>query len=510
MNEVKVVPMSRVKCVPDRKYNQAEDNHLAASIKYRISQQQNPLIIAISLQPVQNDPNFDYEVNDGRRRYFALQKNGITELNIGSDAVIIEGDFEVNTYVANQRADLSLAEEITKLSSMRERYVTLDSLAAAIGHTPTWVARRLNLLNLSALWKKAMGDKIFGYMNVAHYESIATFPPEVQDRIFDYVRGVEGRDLKTMSIRKFTDLLYSQFATLLSSLPWKEEGCGECPACRERKNNGFLFTTLMPEPRCMNREYLERKRQEYVASLAAKEPEAVLVSQNYQVKSEEADGKNPLGESTVLGPGDWRTAEKPEDGVPAIIADGPQAGTRTYIQRPKAAEEAKPLKTKTLAERKEAKNKQRQRKAIGYLIAYLKEMKYAIPAREVIFALVACKGVNAVCGSHYDSKQKENSNLTGLPDKLISYEAMSSSKDLDKLVWQQLTKNIVNELEYGQSGPEEAKWAEAELISSMTQFNLAKAMEEATKALPDSKSWEALEKAEKKAVGTREAEAVAA
>lgn len=159
MNEVKTVPMSRIKCTPDRKYNQAEDNHLAASIRYRISQKENPLIIAISLQPVQNDPNFDYEVNDGRRRYFGLQKNGVTELRLGIDAVVVNGDFEVNTYVANQRTELSLAEEITKLSSMRERYVTLDSLAAAIGHTPTWVARRLNLLNLSALWKKQWRKK---------------------------------------------------------------------------------------------------------------------------------------------------------------------------------------------------------------------------------------------------------------------------------------------------------------------------------------------------------------
>ena len=260
----------------------------------------------------------------------------------------------------------------------------------------------------------------------------------------------------------------------------------------------------------MNREYLERKRQEYVAGLAAKEPETVLVSQTYQVKNEDSDANNPLAESTVLGPGDWRPAEKPEDGIPAIITDGPQAGTKTYIQRPKAAAEAKPLKSKTLAERKEAKNKQRQRKAIGNLITYLKEMKYTIPTREIIFALVACKGVDAVCGSHYDPKQKGHSNLTGLPSKLISYEAMSASKELDKLVWQQLIKNIVNELEYGQSGPEEAKWAEAELISGMILFDLAKAMEEATKALPDSKSWEALEKAEKKAAEAKETEAVAA
>lgn len=93
--------------------------------------------------------------------------------------------------------------------------------------------------------------------------------------------------MKTASVKKFSETLYENFATLLSSLPWQEEGCGECPACKERKTAGYLFANLIPEPRCMNREYLERKRKEYVATLAAEKPEAVLVSQKYQVKDEE-------------------------------------------------------------------------------------------------------------------------------------------------------------------------------------------------------------------------------
>ena len=83
-----------------------------------------------------------------------------------------------------------------------------------------------------------MEEKIFGYMTVSHYETIATVPPEIQDNIFDYIRGVEGWDLKTASVKKFSETLYENFATLLSSLPWQEDGCGECPACKERKTAG--------------------------------------------------------------------------------------------------------------------------------------------------------------------------------------------------------------------------------------------------------------------------------
>lgn len=246
------LPVSRIQCEPDRTYNKADDMHLRASIRSRLDKGLKPLLQPVALKKLENNPDYDYAVDDGRRRFLALLDFKFTELELGQEAILIDGDSEINAYLANQHTNLSLAEEIAKLYSMREKFPTLDGLAAEIGHSPSWVARRLNLLNLSELWKKAMEGKTFGYMTVSHYETIATFPPEIQDNIFDYIRGVEGRELKTMSVRKFSETLYDRFATLLSNLPWPEEGCGECPACRERRDSGFLFANLLPEPRCMN------------------------------------------------------------------------------------------------------------------------------------------------------------------------------------------------------------------------------------------------------------------
>ncbi len=491
------IPLSRIKSEADRACNKADDMHLLASVKNRIDKGLKPLLQSIALKKLEGDPDFDYVVEDGRRRFKTLVAAGVSELRLGQEAIIIDGDSEVNAYVANQHTNLSLSEEITKLYSMREKFQTLDALAAEIGHSTTWVARRLNLLNLSDLWKKAMKEKVFGYMSVSHYETIATFPPEIQDDIFDFIRSVEGRDMKTASVRKFSEKLYEKFATRLSSLAWEEEGCGECPACRERKESGFLFANLIPEPRCMNREYLEKKRQEYVASLAAKEPETLLVTQNYHGEKQKEEN-DPLAESTVLGPGDWKTAEKDEEGVPAIIADGPQAGARITIQQPKASAEAKPKKTKTLAERKAAKTKQRRRKAITKLIDAMKAGETTTPDRTTIYRMIACKGVNAVCGSHFDFNKKERSNPTKLPDKIMSYSELETGEALDKLMWARVCENIVQELGYGQSGSDEACWEEALLIAELVKFNLDKAFEEATKELPDPKAWEALAKAEQK------------
>ncbi|MBO4631885.1 MAG: hypothetical protein J5858_08190 [Lentisphaeria bacterium] len=502
------IPVAKIRCEADRAGSKADDMHLLASIKGRIAKGLKPLLQPIALKKIEGDPAFDYAVDDGRRRFKALVSAGITEIELGQDAVLVDGDSEVNAYVANQHLNLSLAEEIKKLYSMRQKFKTLDALAAEIGHSPTWAARRLNLLNLSELWKKAMAEKTFGYMSVAHYETIATFPPNIQDEIFDYIRSVEGRELKTASIRKFSETLYEKFATLLSSLPWQEEGCGECPACKERKESGYLFANLIPEPRCMNREYLERKRKEYVAALAAKNPETILVSQNYQSKDEEKKDENdPLAENTVLGPGDWRETDKKEDGIPAIIADGPRAGTTITIQRPNKTQTDEPKQVKTLAERREAKNRQRRRRAIEKLITAIKEEKTDTPSRIEIYLMIACKGAHAVCGSHFDFKTKRSSNPLGLPDKIKSFKQLSASDNLDTLIWRSVCENVIMELEKGQSGAEEPYWTEASMIANLVHFDLGKALAEATKELPDPKAWEALARAEEKKKNKTEEEA---
>ena len=255
----------------------------------------------------------------------------------------------------------------------------------------------------------------------------------------------------------------------------------------------------------MNREYLEKKRKEYVAGLAAQEPETVLVSQKYHTQEEDdqKDDEDPLAGNPVLGPGDWRETDKPEEGVPAIIADGPRAGTKITIQRPKASEEAAPKKSKTLAERKEAKMRQRKRKAIDMLMTAIRDGKAATPSRTAIYLMIACKGTKPACGSQFDYKTKKHVNAAGLPDKIQSYcsldaRELTASGQLDDLLWNRVCENIFSELTYGQSGPEEPRWQEAELIAGLVQFDLAKALEEATALLPDPKAWEALARAEAK------------
>ena len=140
------------------------------------------------------------------------------------------------------------------------------------------------------------------------------------------------------------------------------------------------------------------------------------------------------------------------------------------------------------------------------------EGKTTVPSRTAIFLLVMCKGTKPVCGEQFDYKAKKTANVLGLPDKIMSYTSMdnkneSEARKLDALLWKQVCDNVFAELNYGQSGSEEPRWVEAALIAGLVHFDLDKALEEATKELPDPKAWKALARAEEKAAQESEKEA---
>ena len=109
------LPVSRIQCEPDRTYNKADDMHLRASIKSRLDKGLKPLLQPVALKKLENNPDYDYAVDDGRRRFLALLDFKFTELELGQDAILIDGDSEINAYLANQHTNLSLAEPICSL-----------------------------------------------------------------------------------------------------------------------------------------------------------------------------------------------------------------------------------------------------------------------------------------------------------------------------------------------------------------------------------------------------------
>ena len=110
------LPVSRIQCEPDRTYNKADDMHLRASIKSRLDKGLKPLLQPVALKKQENNPDYDYAVDDGRRRFLALLDFKFTELELGQEAILIDGDSEINAYLANQHTNLHRELNLSLLS----------------------------------------------------------------------------------------------------------------------------------------------------------------------------------------------------------------------------------------------------------------------------------------------------------------------------------------------------------------------------------------------------------
>lgn len=495
---MKIINVKEIKCEFDRKTTQEEINARAESIKGI------GLIHSVKIQVIE-DKDFKYQVVAGRKSFFALTKViGKMELSTPDEVSFIDGDAEVIAFAENdERTNLSLAEQVDKLEKLSERF-GIAELASHLSHSPQWIATRIKLKDLADCWKQAMRENQFPNFVLGHYEAIAKYPVEIQEQVFSYCESWNFDD--KVSVANFSKKLKESFTFLLKNAPWNTDdsyqGCGECPACIDRQNDSYLFPEMNQYDNavCMNREFYLEKLNEFIAQkveeVKQKSPDILLVAQD----SEIYEGF-PLDAEEIYPPHVWTKSTKKDGGQKALIVNGPQAGKvlfakiSEYYQQPgdnagsedNSGQEDQPKRPSTLAERKERKHRQRQRHAIASLMEHIEAMEYEIPERDTIFKLIACLGVNSIFHANWESN--------ALSEGIASYPELTE-ESLNADVWRKLSNNIIRNLKFGQSGPVEACWQEAEIISPIVGFDLEQAFKYALEALPDPKAWKELEKQE--------------
>ncbi len=322
------VAIKTIKCEFDRNTTTEEIQERAESIK------SVGLIHSVKIQPIE-DKTFKYKVVAGRKSFFALTTIlDKTKLVIGGESpelTVIDGDADLIAFAENhERVNLTLWEEVEKLEKLRNKFKTIGDLANALGKKPLWVARRINLSNLTDEWKDIMKNNEFNGFSIGHYEIIATYPQEMQNSISQYCANYD--EVQNASIKKFDKLIKKRFSAKLVNLPWnrdgQEQGCGTCQACLDRINNGFLFEN-MNDPKeavCMNNNYLTKKNDEYVIEEAEKirqqEKKIYLVSTSWDFDEE----NNAFSSEEVLTSCQWCRKTKKDGGVKAFMVDGAEAG----------------------------------------------------------------------------------------------------------------------------------------------------------------------------------------
>lgn len=411
---------------PDRKIDELASKKLRNSMAGRMNNGLKPLMHPIVVRET-DEGNFKFEVVDGKCRFTELQKLKVPGLNLCGehpDMVFCDGDPEIVAFASNDvRNNLTLSEQVQKISSLIKGGKNCRQIADLTGWSPNEVARRARLLNLIPEWQEAQRNRIFAWMKLPHYEIIARFSQPLQKEIKTFCQC--HYELANYSIKKFEAALDSEFLTVLSQLAWNkdlhETGCGECPACKDRKE-GFLFSD-MGEPknwRCMNREYLNAKGREYVAKLARENPEIILVASHAESLKID-DINDPLYGTNILPPSVWLECRKKESGEKAIRIDG-NIGEEIYVKIEKPEPAAAPSagsansapvgstvqtvqtagktgaestqkstannasgRPKTMAERRQELEKRRRRYAIELLKTHLKKEECKVPERDAIF-----------------------------------------------------------------------------------------------------------------------------
>jgi ParB/RepB/Spo0J family partition protein len=289
-----------------------------------------------------------WEIRAGERRWRAAKLAGLTHL----PAIIrsLDDPTALSVTIAEnmQRQDPHPLEEAATIQQAFDRDYDIKAIAAKLGKSVQYVARRASLTRLTKAWKDEIlkPDSDAGQLSVAHLELIARLPAETQDLLSDNdFSPVFGRGFPTVEeLRRVIDGSTHTLRTM--SWPLDDETldpkAGSCIACPKRSScRPMLFDDEEPSDngkvsktdRCLDPQCFDRKQTAFVqrreAELRQQHPNLQLVQVGYSRLSEAAD--QAFGEriAHVYSPTYVKASDK--RGTPAMQIDGPKAGELVYL-----------------------------------------------------------------------------------------------------------------------------------------------------------------------------------
>lgn len=288
-----------------------------------------------------------YRILAGRRRFWACRSRGLGEIScsvVGADNQSIIETIEVTENI--HRVQLTPMEEADAIQKLRNLDHSDESIAADLGFTRQFVARRAKLLDLSPLWKRAVSgmpptradlhydEKLIVLWPVGCLELVARYPHERQNQLLDWF----GNDTPDLDLLKRE---LSNYENKLMGAPWKLEDealypkAGACSNCPKRTgaqpllfDDGAKTGKTTKNDRCLDIEcwQIKLKRHSEIAITAAKEkyPDAIAVSSEINYTKDR--GKQGLAKQ------DYTAVSKKTKGARlAVFVDGPQAGRTLYV-----------------------------------------------------------------------------------------------------------------------------------------------------------------------------------
>lgn len=341
---VRMLPIDRLVPTPDnrrRPITQTSVESLARS-----------LVREGVLQPIVVRPQPDkegwFEIRAGERRWRAAKVAGLTHLPAIVRTLDDESALSVTIAENLQRQNLHPLEESATIQLAFDRGYNAKAVAARLGKSVAYIARRASLSRLSKVWRDEVlkADTEASRLSVAHLELVARLPEETQDLLAEnsFCR-VFSRGYPTVEelARLIDDGLHT-----LKAMPWAldddtlDPKAGACLNCPKRSGmHPVLFdaedapqdgkvskTDRCLDPVCFSGKqcvFLERRETE----LRTQHPNLRLVQIGFDgigpmVREKFGERLTRVYAPRVVGP-------KSKHAVPAMPVDGPKAGSLLHL-----------------------------------------------------------------------------------------------------------------------------------------------------------------------------------
>ena len=422
-----------------------------------------------------------YEICAGHRRHRAAKLEGIKEI----ECIVREMDddeFFATLLTENlQREDVDVAMEAAALRAAIDKGLDPAELSARLGKGPSWVRRRMKLLDLAPpLWAKWQVGNMDGW-TLGALELLAAQPEALQIKAYEFLGGRWGG----VNRQKLQGCLDSHFMARLDSLPFKlsdkrffEGKCGASCLCSSAAQSD-LFEDVAPEARCLNLACYHARAAKW---LAVKLAEIDKRHGGELLPYLDPNTHKPWFNDTVSDRGTvcfWshEEAKKGAKGaVPVINLANPfNPKVVWWILAKSGGSSSTGSNKKTPAEKREAFQRKRWVLAHAKLIEAFEA--FAQPKQAVVLALASSFGTASMRAWTSDAG----------PWELLKEDSKAHTKRLWLDTVDVMGRRITNN--DGVGGITRDMIAEMKRLAEWIEFDLAAAKREADLAVPAPRSW---------------------
>lgn len=397
------------------------------------------------------------------------------------------------------RADLEPWEEAQTIKDFAALGWDAERIAKALKREPKWTAEKMVLAELEQEWldewakaPRSKGALSVSEFTVSHMVIIARMPAPTRSELLAWFRQETDGYFHVQTVGQLENFIANKFTQQLSAAPFKVDDAsldpkaGACIDCPKRSSCAKLLWADMEDAkagdRCLDKSCWDRKVAAMVeikrAEVEAKHGIAPrMISEDYSKHS--APGGKFVSDYAV------RPLPKSKGGVPALRADGPNAGTIEYIdpavKRDPFGAERKEKRTgpRSMKERRDALHRRRVFLRVTNLLDALNNKKspLATPSLEIVTKLAA------VFGTATRSHGPEKKHWT-------DFDGLKKQAEIAERLWVEVRPVLYDVLmPRGSITDHKLLDASAERVAAIVGWDWEAAWETACAEIPEPKSW---------------------